>query len=387
MDFRLTEEQREMQTMVRRFAQTEIAPLARQVDEEERFPAETFRKMGELGLLGLLVPEEYGGVGGSVLTMCVVMEEIAYACSSTALSFLAHATLCCHNLACNGSHEQKAKYLPDLASGKVLGGIAMTEPGAGSDALGLQTAAVRAGDEYILNGSKTFITNASVAGVLLVYARTDKDAGPRGLSQFIVEMDTPGVSVGKPFKKMGMRGSPTSEVFFENCRVPAANLVQGENQALGILLGGLDVERTVGAAMGVGGARAALDRALKYAQERVQFGQPIIMFEMVAEKLADMAMNIEAARLLTHKAAVLCDEGVRCSAEASYAKLFATEMCQRACNDAIQIFGGYGYMQEYEVERMLRDARVGTIGGGTSEIQRLIIVKELVKRNMGGFQP
>jgi len=386
MDFRLTDEQCEMQAMVRRFAQTEIAPLARQVDEEERFPAETFRKMGELGLLGLLVPEQYGGVGGDVLTMCVVMEEIASACSSTALSFLAHATLCCHNLACNGSHEQKAKYLPDLASGRVLGGIAMTEPGAGSDALGLQTAAVRAGDVYVLNGSKTFITNAAVAGVLLVYARTDKEAGPHGLSQFIIDMDTPGITVGKPFKKMGMRGSPTSEVFFEDCRVQAANLVQGENRALGILLGGLDVERTVGASMGVGGARAALDRALKYAQERVQFGQPIIMFEMVAEKLADMAMNIEAARLLTHKAAVLCDQGAHCSAEASYAKLFATEMCQRACNDAIQILGGYGYMQEYEVERMLRDARVGTIGGGTSEIQRLIIVRELVKRGIGGMR-
>lgn len=382
MNFDLSEEQTEMQTMVRRFAREELAPKARELDETGRFPEESFRKMGELGLLGLLVPEEYGGVGASVLTMCIVMEEIAYACSSTALSFLAHATLCCHNLACNGSHDQKNKYLPDLASGAKLGGLAMTEPGAGSDALGMQTVAVRHGDEYILNGIKTFITNAPVADVLLVYARTDKDAGPRGLSQFIVEMDFPGVSAGKPFKKMGMRGSPTSEVFFQDCHVPAANLVKGENHALGIVLGGLDIERTVGSSMGVGGGCAALDRALAYAKERTQFGQPIILFEMVAEKLANMAMEIEAARLLTYKAAVLCDEGVRCSAEASYAKLFSTEMCQRTCDNALQILGGYGYMQEYEVERMLRDARLGTIGAGTSEIQRLIIAKELVRRSM-----
>ena len=382
MDFSLSDDQREMQAMVQRFAQNELAPKAAELDETGRFPAENFAKMGELGLLGLLVPEAYGGVGASVLTMCVVMEEIAYACSATALSYLAHATLCCHNLACNGSHEQKSKYLPGLASGRLIGGLAITEPGSGSDALGMQSFAVKSGEEYILNGSKTFITNAPVADVLLVYARTDKDAGPRGLSQFIVEMDFPGVSTGKPFKKMGMRGSPTSEVFFEDCRIPAANLVKGENQALGIILGGLDVERTVGASMGVGGARAALDRALRYAQERTQFGQPIIMFELVAEKLAKAAMDIEAARLLTCKAATLCDAEARCSAEAAYAKLFSTEMCLRVCNDAVQILGGYGYIQEYEVERMLRDARLGTIGAGTSEIMKMLIAKELVKRSM-----
>jgi isovaleryl-CoA dehydrogenase len=382
MDFHLTEEQRDIQDMVRKFAANEMAPIAAAIDQESRFPAETFRKMGELGLLGLLVPEEYGGSGQSVVTCCVAGEELAYACASTALSYLAHAVLCAHNLACNGSDSQKRKYLPDLASGAKIGAIAMTEPGAGSDALALETFAERRNDEYIINGSKTFITNAPVADTFLVYVRTDKDAGPNGLSQFIVEKDFPGLSVGKPFHKMGMRGSPTSEVFFEDCRVPSENLVKGENRALGILLGGLDVERTVGAAMGAGLMRAAFDRALAYAKEREQFGQPILMFEMVAEKLANMSMEVEASRLLTLKAAALCDEGVRCSAEASHAKLFASEAAVRAASDAVQILGGYGYMQEYEVERLLRDARMGTIGGGTSEIQRLIIVREIVKRSM-----
>ena len=382
MDFHLSEEQRDIQAMVRKFAQNEIAPIAQEIDRESRFPIETFKKMGELGLLGLLVPEEYGGIGQSVLTTCVASEEIAYACASTALSCLAHAVLCAHNLACNGSAEQKAKYLPELASGAKLGALAMTEPGAGSDALGLQTFAERKGDEYIVNGSKTFITNAPLADVFLVYVRTDKNAGPRGLSQLIIERDAPGLTIGQPFHKLGTRGSPTAEMFFEDCRVPAENLVKGENEALGILLGGLDVERTVGGSMGVGGIRASLDRSLAYAKERQQFGQPIIMFEMVAEKLANMSMDLEAARLLTYKAAALCDEGVRCSAEASHAKLFASEAALRAALNTVQIFGGYGYMEEYEVERLLRDAQLGTIGGGTSEIQRLIIAREIVKRSM-----
>ena len=382
MDFHLTEEQRDIQQMVRKFARNEIAPLAADLDRELRFPAETFRKMGELGLLGLLVPEEYGGVGQSVLTSCVATEEIAYACAATSLSYLAHAVLCAHNLACNGSDAQKKKYLPDLASGAKLGAIAMTEPGAGSDALALQTFAERKNGEYVINGSKTFITNAPVADTFLVYVRTDKQAGPKGLSQFIVEKDTPGLSVGKPLRKMGVRGSPTAEMFFDDCRVPAENLVKGENEALGILLGGLDVERTVGASIGVGMVRAAFDRAFAYAKERLQFDKPILMFEMVSEKLANMTMDLEAARLLTYKAAALCDEGVRCSAEASHAKLFASEAAVRAASDAVQILGGYGYMEEYEVERLLRDAQMGPIGGGTSEIQRLIIVRDMVKRSM-----
>lgn len=382
VDFSFTEEQLAIQDMVRKFAAKELAPHAIEVDRDARFPAETFKKMGELGLLGAMVPEEYGGTGQTVLTCCIIAEELAYACASTAMSYLAHALLCNHNLAGNGSPEQKRKYLPDLASGRKLGAIAMTEPGAGSDVLSLTTSAKRVDGEYVLNGSKTFITNAPVADVFLVYARTDKDAGPRGISQFIVERGMPGFTIGPPLDKMGIRGSPTAELFFRDCRVPTENLVKGENKALGILLGGLDVERAVGAALGLGMGRSALDRSIAYAKERQQFGQPIVMFEMVAEKLANMSMELEAARLLTYKAADLCDRGIRCSAEASHAKLFSSEMAMRATAEAVQIFGGYGYMKEYEVERMMRDAKIGLIGGGTSEIQRLIIAREIVKRTM-----
>jgi len=382
MDFHLSNEQKDIQQMVRDFAQKEIAPRAIEIDRDARFPTETFRKMGELGLLGLLVPSEYGGRGQTVLTCCLVVEEIAGACASTSMSYLSHAVLCCHNLVCNASEEQKRKYLPDLVSGAKLGAIAMTEPKAGSDVLSIETFAERRDGQYVINGKKTFITNAPVADVFLVYVRTDKTAGPRGISQFIVEKGFPGFSVGQPFRKMGMRGSPTAELIFEDCRVPAENLVKGENKALGILMGGLDVERTVGAAMGVGLSQAAFARALAYAKERQQFGQPIIMFEMITEKLANMSTEIAAARLLTHRSATLCDEGVRCSAEASQAKLFASETSVRVTSDAVQILGGYGYMQENEVERMMRDAKLGTIGAGTSEIQRLIIVREIVKRSI-----
>ena len=382
MDFHLTQEQLEIQRMVRKFAQQEIAPIAAEIDLESRFPAETFRKMADLGLLGLVIPEAYGGVGQSVATFCLVIEEIAYFCVSTALSYYVTALLVGHNLATNASEEQKQRYLPDIGSGKKLGAIAMTEPGYGSDVLSIQTFAERRDGEYIVNGSKTFITNATVADVFLVYVRTDKNAGPRGISQLIIERGFPGFSIGQPFRKLGLHASPTAEIFFDQCRVPAENLVKGENEALGILLGGLDVERTVGASMGVGMGRAALDRAVAYAKERQQFGQPIIMFEMILEKLANMSTELEAARWLTYKAATLCDAGIRCTEEAAQAKLFASEMALRAANEAVQILGGYGYMQEYEVERMLRDARVGTIGAGTSEIQRLVIARELIKRSM-----
>jgi alkylation response protein AidB-like acyl-CoA dehydrogenase len=382
MNFRFTQEQLEIQEKVRDFARREIAPLAAEIDRVERFPAETFKKLGEMGLLGLMLPKEYGGMDQSVLTCCLVAEELAYACASTSMSYLAHAVLCSHNLLSNGSEEQRKKYLPDLARGAKLGAIAMTEPNAGSDVLSMQTFAELRNDEYIINGSKTYITNAPVADTFLVYARTDKNLGPRGISQFIIERGSPGFSVGTPFSKMGMRGSLTAPLHFENCRVPAENLVKGENQALGILMGGLDIERTVGGALGLGLARAAFDMALARATERQQFGQPLIMFEMITEKIADMSMEIEAARLLTYKAATLCDEKVRCSVEASHAKLFSSEMSLRAATETLQILGGAGYMKDCAIERMVRDARLGTIGGGTSEIQRLIIAREIVRRSM-----
>ncbi len=384
MDFTLSDAQREMQDAVRKFAQQELAPRAADLDLSMEFPRDSFEKMGEMGLLGMLVPEQYGGMGESVLTFCLAIEEIAYACAATSLSFLAHSVLVAYNLSENGSEEQKQKYLPDLCSGKKLGCLCITEPGAGSDALGMQTFAEKRGDAWVLNGSKTFITNAPVADVFLVYARTDKNDRARGLSQFIIDKDTPGLSVGKPFKKMGNKGSPTSEVFFNDCVVPEANLVKGPNQALGILMGNLDVERTVGGAMGVGGARAAFDKAFDYATTRVQFDQPIIMFEMITDKIATMASKIESAKWLVWHAAWLCDQGVRCSEQASYAKLVGADTANYVTNEAVQILGGYGYMQEYEVERMMRDARLGSIGAGTSEIQKLIIAKEIAKRRMGG---
>ncbi|MBM3289247.1 MAG: isovaleryl-CoA dehydrogenase [Candidatus Hydrogenedentes bacterium] len=382
MNFDLTHEQIELQQKVRAFARREVAPLAAEIDRDERFPAATFKKLGEMGLLGLMVPKEYGGMGESVLTCCLVAEELAHACAPTTMSYLAHAVLCCHNLLCNGSDAQRQKYLPALASGAALGAIAMTEPNSGSDVLSMQTFAECRNGEYVINGTKTYITNAPVANTFLVYARTDKTLGPRGISQFIVERGFPGFTVGTPFSKMGMRGSPTAPLHFENCRVPAENLVKEENQALGILMGGLDVERTVGAALGLGLARAAYDMALAHATQREQFGQPLIMFEMITEKIANMSMEIEAARMLMYKAAVLCGRHVRCSLEASHAKLFSSEVGARAAIEAQQILGGIGYMKDCAVERLVRDSRLGTIGGGTSEIQRLIIARETVRRSM-----
>ncbi len=383
MDFRITDDQLELRDMVRKFARQELAPKAAEIDLSCEFPKENWQKMADLGLLGMMIPEEYGGFESDVLTFCICMEEVAYACASTSLSYLAHTVLCAYNLSQNGSEEQKKKYLPGLCDGSKMGCLCITEPDSGSDALGMQTFAEERGDKWILNGSKTFITNAPIADVFLVYARSDRNDRNRGITQFIIERDTPGLSTGEPFHKMGNRASPTSEVFFENCEVPAENIVIGPNQALGILMGNLDVERAVGGAMGVGGAQAALDRAVDYAKTRIQFDQPIIMHEMVLDKVAEMATSIEAARLLTHKAAWLCDQGEPCTESASYAKLFSAQMAQKATYEAVQILGGYGYMQEYEVERFMRDARLGTIGGGTNEVQKLIIAREVVKRSMG----
>jgi len=379
VDFHLSAEQIEIQQTVRKFARNEIAPLAEELDRDERFPLGLVKKMGEMGLLGLMIPEQYGGTGAGVVTSCVVGEEVSYACASAAFVYGASAVLCAHNLARNCSEEQKKKYLPALASGEKLGAMAMTEPDAGSDVLSMRTSAEKRDGEYILNGTKTFITNGPIADIILVYARTDKNAGPRGISAFIVENAFPGFSVGKEFKKMGMRGSPTSELFFEDCRVPAENLIGHENGGLKILMSGLDVERVLMGCLGVGIAQAAFDASVKYAKERVQFGQPLITFEMIGEMLANMSTDIEAARLLTLKAAALCDEGVRATVEASHAKLFSAEAAMRTTTNAVQIHGGYGYMQEFGVERLMRDAKILAIGGGTSQVQQLIIMRELMK--------
>lgn len=377
MDFQLTAEQRALQEKVRDFAQTEIAPIAMQFDEEERFPRDLFRKMGEAGFLGMMLPKEVGGEAMSCINFCLAGEEVAAADGAIALSFGAHAVLCANNIARNGTAAQRAKYLPKLASGEWVGALAMTEPHSGSDVLSLRTFAERRGDTYVLNGTKTYITNAAEADVILVYARTNADLGPHGISAFLVDTASPGFKVDHTFKKMGMRASPTSQISFENVEIPADNLMGEENGGLTILMSGLDIERATGGALGVGLARGAFELALHHARNRKQFDRPIIKYQMMGAKLADMLTDITTARLLTYYAAAKCDSGERATLEASMAKLHAAEVAERVTMEAIQVHGGHGYMRPTGVERYARDAKLLTIGGGTSEIQRMIIIKHL----------
>ncbi len=376
MDFELNDEQQMIRKMVREFAEKELAPHAAEVDAQGQFPWDAIHKMGELGLLGLNVPEAYGGVGADMVSYALAIEEIARACGSTALTVAAHA-LCTTPLALFGSEEQKRKYLVPLAQGK-LGAFGLTEPGAGSDAASLKTTATRDGDWWVLNGSKIFITNGGLADVLIIVAVTDKSKGTRGISAFIVEKGTPGFTPGREEEKMGLRGSLTSQLFLENCRVPAANLLGNEGDGFKYALATLDSGRIGIGAMSVGLAQAALEASLRYAKERVQFGQPIANFQAIQWMLADMGTQIEAARLLVYRAAALKDKGQRFTKEAAMAKLFASEMAERACHKAIQIHGGYGYVREYAVERFYRDVRLCEIGEGTSEVQRLVIARQLL---------
>ena len=377
MNLELTQEQRQLQARARQIAQQLLLPKAAQLDEEERFDRDLFRQLGEAGFLGMMIPKTYGGTQHSVLDNVIVGEEFAATCAGTTLSFGAHAVLCAHNLARNGTEDQKRKYLPKLATGEWIGALAMTEPQAGSDVLSMRTEARRIGDRYLLNGRKTYITNGAVADLILVYARTSKELGPHGISAFLIETRWPGFKVEYSFKKMGMRASPTAQIAFENMEIPAENLLGEENGGLAILMSGLDVERATGGALGVGIARAALERSIHHTRRRKQFGKPIIQHQMIGQKLADMAMEVEAARWLTYAAAAKCDRGERATLEASMAKLYAAEVAERAALTAIQIHGGHGYMRPTGVERFLRDAKLLTIGGGTSEIQRFIIIKHL----------
>ncbi|MBI2434864.1 MAG: acyl-CoA dehydrogenase family protein, partial [Candidatus Hydrogenedentes bacterium] len=343
MDFQLTLEQRALQLRVREFAQRELAPQAQDWDEREAFPAETFCKMGKAGLLGMLLPPEFGGQGESVLNYCIAGEELAAACAGTTLSYGAHAVLCAHNIARNGTPEQKRRYLPKLASGEWIGALAMTEPQAGSDVLSLRTSARKVGGRYILNGRKTYITNAAVADLIVVYARTQE--GPHGLTAFLVETRWPGFKVEHEFKKMGMRCSPTAQIAFENAEVPEENVLGQENGGLFILMSGLDVERATGGSLGVGIARTAFERALHHARRRKQFGKPLIQHQIIGHKLADMLVEIDAARLMTYRAAAKCDAGERATLEASMCKLYAAEVAERVTLEAVQIHGGHGYMR------------------------------------------
>ncbi|MFQ5649893.1 MAG: acyl-CoA dehydrogenase family protein [bacterium] len=379
MNFCLTKEQDMLKSMVREFAQKEVAPLAAELDRQERFPAETFRKMAELGLLGVAIPEEYGGSRVDWISCVLVVEELGRVCASTALSYGAHTFLCAHNLFEHGNEEQRKEYLPSLVKGEKIGAMALTEPEAGSDATSLKTRARKVGDEYVLTGTKTFITNAPVADIVLVFARSAEQEGKQSLSTFIVEKDFPGFSVGKPMEKLGMRGSPTSEIYLEECRVPAKNLLGREGHGMAQMMNGLDMERVVFSGLPLGIAEGASEAAVKYAKERHQFGQPIASFQMVQEMLVDMAKGIEALRLLAYRAAALLEEGKRVTKEASIAKLLGAEVAMKTTLDAVQIFGGYGYTRDYPVERFLRDAKLVEIGGGTSQIQKLIIAKEILR--------
>jgi butyryl-CoA dehydrogenase len=375
----LTEEQVMLRDTVREFAKKEIEAIAAEIDCTMAFPADNLKKMGELGFLGIGFEPEHGGSGMDTLSFALMIEEVAKACGSTVLSVAAHCSLCCGPIAAFGNETQKQKYLPDLLAGKKFGSFCLTEPHSGSDAAAMTTTATRKDDHYILNGSKMYVTNGGYAGTYVVFAKTNPDAGAKGISAFIVERDWPGLVIGKKENKLGLRASDTRQISFDNCRVPAANLLGKENEGFKIALKTLDGGRIGIGAMAVGLAQAALEKSSAYAKERKAFGQAIAEFQAIRWYIADMATEIHAARLMVHHAARLKDDGKPYVKEAAMAKLFASEMAMRACNKAIQIYGGYGYIMDYPVERYWRDAKLTEIGEGTSEVQRLVISREVLK--------
>ena len=377
MDFSLTEEQKMLKTMVQDFATKELEPIAAQIDEESRFPAESVKKMAELGLTGLGLPEEYGGSGGGATELCIAIEEISRVCASTSTILLASSGLGGGPLSVYGTEEQKKRFLTPVATGEKLAAFALTEAGAGSDPAALEATATRHNNGYLLNGTKIFITNGAEAGITLVFATIDKSLRHRGITAFIVEKDAPGFSVGKHEHKLGIRASSTVELLFEDCFVPEENRLGNEGEGFKIALNTIDASRVVVAAQALGIAQGAFDKALTYAKERQQFGQPIINFQAIQWMLADMATQIDAARLLTYRATYLQDEGLPFTKEASMAKVFAAETSAFVTNKAIQIYGGYGYVKEYPLERYLRDAKITEIYEGTSEMQRMTIARQL----------
>jgi butyryl-CoA dehydrogenase len=377
----LTDEQRMIRDSVRAAASSEFAPIAIEIDETQRFPHENFKRLKELGVMGISLPEAYGGGGADYLSYVLVMEEIARVCASTALGYAAHHTLGSWPIYAFGTEAQKRKYLPPLASGEALGAYGLTEPGAGSDSGATRSTAVKHNGHYLLNGSKCFTTNGSHAASFIVSAKTDPNAqGSRGISAFILEKGMPGFTVGRKEDKLGMRGSDTVALHFEGCRVPADQLLGTENEGFKIFMKTLDNGRISIGALALGIAQGAFDKASAYARERKAFGRPIGAFQAIGNMIADMATEIEAARHLIYHAARLRDAGRPFTREAAMAKLYASEMSMRACTRAVQILGGYGYMRAYEVERFLRDAKLCEIGEGTSEIQRLVIARQVLGR-------
>ena len=374
----LNKEQEMIRNSAREFAKKDLAPKAAERDQNEEYPADSLKQMGELGLLGMLVPEEYGGEGMDTVSYALALSEIAAGCASTAVIMSVHNSICCGSLTRFGTEEQRERFLRPMAGGEVIGSFAMSEPEAGSDPASITTTAVRDGDEFVLNGTKRWITGGKTSGVFIVLAKTDPEAGHKGISAFLVTPDAPGFQVGRKEDKMGLRASDTTDLIFDNCRVPADNLLGPVGGGFKVAMSGLNDGRIGIAAQGLGVGRAALDLAVQYAKQREQFGRPLTENQGLRWMIADMATDVEAAEGLIHSAAAMKDQGKECSKEASMAKLHATEMANRVAGQAVQIHGGYGFTKEFGVERLYRDARVFTIYEGTSQIQKIVIANEVI---------
>ena len=377
MDFVLSKEHQMLRKMYREFAENEVKPLAAEVDETEQFPLETVKKLGKLGMMGIYFPKQYGGGGADVLAYAMAVEELSKVCATTGVIVSAHTSLCCAPIFENGNEEQKMKYLPKLCSGEWIGAFGLTEPGAGTDASGQQTTAVLDGDHYVLNGSKVFITNGGYADVYVVMAMTDRSKGNRGISAFIVEKSFPGFSIGKKEAKMGIRGSSTTELIFEDCIVPKENLLGKEGEGFKIAMKTLDGGRIGIASQALGIGEGAIDEVIKYTKERVQFGRRLSQFQNTQFQLADMHTRMQAAQYLVYAAACKKQNHEKYGMDAAMAKLFAAEAASDVTRRAVQLFGGYGYTRDYPVERMMRDAKITEIYEGTSEVQRMVIAGAL----------
>lgn len=379
MDFSLTKKQLMVRKLMREFAENEVEPLAAEVDEKERFPEETVAKMKKYGMLGIPIPKEYGGAGGDYLSYVMAVEELSKKCATTGVILSAHTSLGCGPILKFGTEEQKKKYLVPLAKGEKLGGFGLTEPNAGTDSAAQQTTAYLDGDEYVLNGSKVFITNGGKADVYVIFAMTDKSLGNRGISAFIVESTTPGFSIGKIEHKMGIKGSSTAELIFKDCRVPKENLLGAYNGGFKIAMNTLDGGRIGIAAQALGIAQGAMDECVKYMKQRVQFGKPLSAFQGLQWMLAEMETKVNAARYLVYNAAYAKENQKIFSKEAAMAKLYASQVAMDVTTNAVQIHGGYGYTREYPIERMMRDAKITEIYEGTSEVQKMVISGSLLK--------
>jgi isovaleryl-CoA dehydrogenase len=384
----LTEEERMLAETMYRWAVNEIAPLQEKIDDDDWLPDDFFKKLGELGMLGITIDEEYGGSGQGIMMQVLAVEQLSRISPALGMTYGAHSNLCANNINKNGNEKQKSKYLPPMCRGEHIGALCLTEPNAGSDALGgMRTVAKKKGDIYVLNGSKMFITNGAIADTLLVYAKTAPELGPHGISAFIVEADTPGVTVSKKLKKCGMRGSPTCELSFEDVEVPAENLLLEENRGVAVVTSGLAYERIVLAGGSLGIAEQGLQYSIQYAKEREQFGRPIMDFQMIQQKIADMYCLVEASRGLVYRAARFADgplgkrggKGTELDKLAAAAILFAAESSTKICSEGVQVHGGYGYCLEYPIQKLWRDAKLYEIGAGTSEIRRIIIARELLR--------